>query len=88
LALTACGASTKVVRANLDTPGLSALRDEVKGRCVGIPRAWPATAEATQADVEKLVKRDQAHTVACARASLRYVGRIEKRDKDLAKSIR
>jgi len=70
------------VRANLDSPGIAALRETAVQRCTGIPRAWPAV-QATQTNVEKYVKRDQADTANCATASLEFIRSISGRDKAL-----
>lgn len=70
------------MRANLDSPGLAMLRENTMQRCTGIPRAWPAVV-ATQANVEKFVKRDQADTTNCATASLEFIRSIKGRDQAL-----
>lgn len=77
---------TGVVRTNLDSPGIAGLRDTAVRRCTGIPRKWPAEADATQAGTEKYIKRDEADTRGCASASLSFIKTISARDKDLTGS--
>jgi hypothetical protein len=64
------------------------LGNTVKERCSKTSQPWPANADATQAMVEELVKRDQVATEACAGPAIRYVDRIRERDKDLQKAIK
>ena len=67
------------MRVDLNDAGTAQLAQSVKKRCTGIPRYWPIK-EASQAQAEHYIKRDQGDTTNCAAASLAYVGHIEGRD--------
>jgi len=85
--LMGCGASSGVVRTELDPPGFAALRANAEKRCTGIPSDWPEK-ELTQAEVEQYAIQNRVEAQRCSSASLKFINRVTERDKALTGSTK